>query len=69
VSSALLSLYSVTKVLSQIWGPPFFPPPRAGGHGGPSSGSARNSPDPKSICLTWSMIVWLNPSCLKISEG
>jgi len=42
VSSVLVSLYAVTKVLSQIWGPPFcLASPRPGGTGGPSSGSAR----------------------------
>jgi len=35
-----VSLYAVTKALSEIWGAPFFPgPPRPGGTGGPSSGS------------------------------
>jgi len=37
VSSVLVSLYAVTKELSQIWWPPFFP--GLGGTGGPSSGS------------------------------
>jgi len=30
VSSDLVSLYAVTKVLRQIWGPPFCPVPRPG---------------------------------------
>jgi len=40
VSSVLLSLYAVTKELSQIWGSPFLPgPSRTRGAAGPSSGS------------------------------
>ena len=31
--SVLLPLYTVTKVLSWIWGPPFFPLPPAEGYG------------------------------------
>jgi len=31
VSSVLVSLYAVTKVLGQIWGPLFCPPPLPGG--------------------------------------
>jgi len=40
MSSVLVSLYAVTKVLGQMWGPIFCPSPaRPGGTGGPSSDS------------------------------
>jgi len=43
VSSVLVSLYAVTKVLSQIGGPLFARvPPAEGGTGGSSSGSPLN---------------------------
>jgi len=35
MTSVLVSLYAVTKVLSQIWGPPFCPGPLSRGYGGP----------------------------------
>ena len=35
LSSVLASLHAATKVLSQIWGPPFCPHPPAGGYGEP----------------------------------
>jgi len=38
VSSVLVSLCAVIKVLGQILGPPFCSAPPAGGYGDPSSG-------------------------------
>ena len=47
VSSVPMSLYAVTKVLGQIWGPSFARGPRLGGTGDPSSGSDSGSSLPK----------------------